>query len=105
MAADQVSDQRCHTIILALQPVVLDYYVLAFDVAGLAQPPTERGRRARPAFGRSTVNKTDHGHCRLLRASRERQCRRAAERSDEIAPSNTKGHWPLPCEGTRVAGA
>src|SRR6516164_10667446 len=87
MAADQVSDQRCHTIILALQPVVLDYYVLAFDVAGLAQPPTERGRRARPAFRRSTVNKADHGQRRLLRSRRERprSCR-AAEKRDELAP-------------------
>src|SRR6516165_6629659 len=87
MAADQVSDQRCHTIILALQPVVLDYHVLAFDVAGFGQPPTERGRRARPAFGRSAVNEGDHGRGRLLRPCRQRPGRgRAAEKGDEVAP-------------------
>src|SRR6516165_1861068 len=87
MAADQVSDQRCHTIILALQPVVLDYHVLAFDVAGFGQPPTERGRRARPAFGRPTVNEGDHGRGRLLRPRRYLLSHRpATEKRDEVAP-------------------
>src|SRR6516165_11930303 len=88
MAADQISGQRCHTIISALQPVVLDYHVLAFDVAGFAQPLTERGRNPRPAFGRPTVNKADHGDGRLLRPRRNRPCRRTAEKGDEIAPAD-----------------
>jgi hypothetical protein len=46
---------------------MLDYYVLAFDVAGLAQPPTERSRRARAAFGRSNAYDPDHRQRGLLR--------------------------------------
>jgi hypothetical protein len=34
----------------------------------------------------------------LLRPRRERPCCRAAERSDEFAPSKANAHQPLPCE-------
>ena len=37
----------------------------------------------------------DHGQRPLLRARRERPCRRAAESGNEFAPSNA--HLPLPC--------
>src|SRR5439155_15321588 len=38
-------------------------------------------------FARLTVEVTDHRHCRLLRARRERpRGRRAAEQRDELAP-------------------
>ena len=45
--ADQVSHQRRQAIILAVKPVVLDLYVLAFDVAGFTEPSAERGHTAR----------------------------------------------------------
>jgi hypothetical protein len=35
----------------------------------------------------------------LLRVSRERPSRRAAERSDEFAPSKANAHLPLPWDG------
>jgi hypothetical protein len=45
--ADQVSHQRREAIVLALQPVVFDRDVLAFDVAGFAEALAEPGRMAR----------------------------------------------------------
>jgi hypothetical protein len=43
---NQVSHQRRQAIVLAFQPVILDRYVLAFDVAGFAEPFAERSREA-----------------------------------------------------------
>jgi hypothetical protein len=40
-----------------------------------------------PGVGRSGVNKSNHRHCRLLRACDERpSSSRAAEERDELAP-------------------
>ena len=86
-AADQVSHQRRQAIGLALQPVVLDRHVLAFDVAGFVEAFAERGRKARGDIGRPAVDKPDHRQRRLLRACGERPSRRrAAEKRDELAP-------------------
>jgi hypothetical protein len=46
MAPDQISHQSGQAIVLALQPVVLDGHVLAFEVAGLAEALAERGHVA-----------------------------------------------------------
>jgi hypothetical protein len=46
---DEVAHERWELIILAVQPVVLDRHVLAFDIAGLAQAFLERGQ---PVGGR-----------------------------------------------------
>src|SRR5262249_20715965 len=42
LSADQIGHQCRQTIVLPLQPVVLDRYVLAFDVAGLVEAFAER---------------------------------------------------------------
>src|SRR5262249_27828756 len=86
-SADQIGHQCRQAIVLALQPVVLDRYVLAFDVAGLVQAFAERAQIARGGIGRKASNNPDHRLRRLLRARRERQrdCRAAKER-DELAP-------------------
>jgi hypothetical protein len=39
---------------MALQPMVLDYHVLAFDIAQLAEAPAERGHKTRGGIGRPT---------------------------------------------------
>jgi hypothetical protein len=44
---DQVSHQRRHAVVLAVQPMVLDRHVLAFDVAEFAESLAERGRITR----------------------------------------------------------
>ena len=46
-----------------------------------------------------SADETDHRHCRLLCACRERpRRRRAAERSQQFPPSDGNCHTPLPCE-------
>ena len=71
-AADQIGHQCRQAIVLALQPVVLDRHVLAFDVAGFVEAFAERGHIARGGIGRPAVDKPDHRQRRLLRARRER---------------------------------
>jgi hypothetical protein len=69
---------RREAIELALQPVVLDRHVLAFNVTGFAEPLAECGHRiCRGVSRRPTVDERNHRHSRLLRPRRERPCRRA----------------------------
>jgi hypothetical protein len=65
--------------------VVLDYQVLAFDVAGFIEAFTESGHKGRGAIGRPAVNKSDHRQGQLLRLRRERPRCRAAKQRDELA--------------------
>ena len=76
LAADQIGHQGWQVIVLALQPVVLDRHVLAFNVAGFVEAFAERGCIARIAIGRPGREKRDHRQRRLLRASGERPCNR-----------------------------
>jgi hypothetical protein len=88
--ADEVSHERRQAIVLAAEPMVLDGHVLALNVAGFAEAFRERGRMASGAIERSTADKADYGHRRLLRARRERpRSRRAAEQRDERAPPHS----------------
>src|SRR5262249_13208993 len=65
---------------------ILDGRVLTVDVAGLLQTLAERGHVRCIPVRRCAVEETDHRHCRLLRARRERPRRSAAEKRDERAP-------------------
>ena len=49
LSADQIGHQRRQAIIVALQPVVLDGHVLAFDIAGFVEAFAECSRIARGA--------------------------------------------------------
>ncbi len=75
---------RRKAIELALQPVVLDRYALALEVAGFVEALAERGGKGR--IGRPGIDESDDRHRRLLRARRERprHCR-ATEQHDELA--------------------
>ena len=64
--ADEVIHERRQAIVLALQPVVLDHHVLAFDVAGFVEAFAERGGIAGGVLGRSAVDEADDRR-RLLR--------------------------------------
>jgi hypothetical protein len=89
LSADQIGHQCRHAIVLALQPVVLDRHVLAFDIAAFTKALAERGRITRVGMERLSANNADHRHCRLLRARCERpRDGRAAETQDELAPSH-----------------
>jgi hypothetical protein len=68
LAANQIGQQRRQAIVLALQPVVLDRYVLAFDDVVFAETFAEGDRKARVGIGRPVSDKPDHRHRLLLRA-------------------------------------
>jgi hypothetical protein len=59
---------------------------MAFDIANLAKALEEGGGGAGIFLGQSAIEKPDHWQGRLLRARRERPCRRAAEKRYELAP-------------------
>jgi hypothetical protein len=60
--------------------MVLDDHVLAIDVVDFAEAFRERSRMASGAIERSTTDKANYRHRRLLCARRERPRRRATER-------------------------
>ena len=87
MAADQIGHQYRQTIVLTLQPVVLDLYILALDVTGFVKAFAERGHVACGGIRRTTIENSDYRHHRLLGPRRKRPRNRcAAEKPDEIAP-------------------
>ena len=73
--ADQIGHQRRQAIVLALQPVVLDRHVLAFDVAGFFEAFAECVRITHVSIGRPSANDADHRHRRLLRLCRNERPR------------------------------
>src|SRR5262249_15295563 len=74
-------------IIVIVRPEVFDGHVLALDIASFAEPFSECCDKICAPFGRTTEEKPDHWHRRLLRVRRERARHRcAAEKRDELAP-------------------
>src|SRR5215467_10210744 len=67
--------------------MILDCYVLAFEVAGFVEPFPKRRGKSGGRVGRPISDESNHRHCRLLcaRHKRPRRCR-AAEQRDEVAP-------------------
>jgi hypothetical protein len=60
----------------------------------------KRSHKVRAFSRRAAVEKSDHRHRRLLRARRERPCRRrAAQQRDELAPSHVEHGAPSPALG------
>ena len=86
LSADQIGHQCRQAIELALQPVVLDRNVLAFDVASFAQAFAECGHIS--CIGRSDAQKRDKRQCCLLRARSERPCYCGSHSLSEIASSH-----------------
>src|SRR5262245_31012142 len=72
---------------MARSPTVLDRYVLPLQIAGLGQTLAEYCHPVRNRLRRSGTEITHHRHRCLLRARRERPCRRrTAGQRDELAP-------------------
>src|SRR5262249_22877935 len=95
--AHEIRHERRQTIVLAIQPVVLNHYVLALDVAGFAEGFAERNRLAHGCLGRPALDEAHNRHRRLLSARREwPHRRRATERDYELSPSNVDCHVTLP---------
>src|SRR5262249_46773732 len=72
LSANQISQQSWKTIVLALQPVVLDADVLSFDVAGFVEGFAERSHITRVGFRRPVSDKRDHRQRWLLRTRGDR---------------------------------
>src|SRR5262249_28794465 len=90
LTADQISRQLRKPIETAFRPAVLDGHVLALDMARFGEPPVEGIHELRNQSGRLRVEHPNNRHRRLLRARRERpRGRRAAEKSNEVAPVAT----------------
>src|SRR5580704_9223 len=69
-----------------MRPAIFDLDVLAFDKSRLAEATPECGGQRGKGLGRGETKIADYRHCGLLRASRKRPRRRAADQRDEIAP-------------------
>src|SRR5262249_62345725 len=68
---------------------------LALDISRLLQPLAERAQTDRVHFRRCVAEEPDHRHRRLLRARRERPCRRAGERGQEFSSFDMACHVTL----------
>ncbi|MGC1973817.1 MAG: hypothetical protein WA712_21200, partial [Pseudolabrys sp.] len=72
---------------MPVRPAIFDGYVLAIDITGFLQTLKEGPDRGRESIRRSTVEKSDHRHGRLLRVRYQRpRRRRAAEKTNKISP-------------------
>ena len=80
---------------MALRPTVFDRYILPFDVAAFAQPLAERDHIRCIRAGRGAAEEADHRNRLLLRAEAGR-CRHRAGQQQQLAPSHSITHAPLP---------
>src|SRR5262249_40933091 len=67
--------------------------VLALDIADVLQALVKSAQTVDSTVGRRGMEESDHRY-RLLRTRRERPCRRAAQKCDEVTPS----HADLPVQ-------
>jgi hypothetical protein len=75
---------------MALQPVVLDRHVLAFDVAGLVEAFAERGHKACVGIGRPISDKSNYRQRRLLRTRHNRPRRHTAYKTEKLPPLHAR---------------
>src|SRR5262245_62065971 len=87
LTAYQIGCEVGQSLDLVLRPAILDHDILALDVAGFTNPLPEGGQITCTIGKRRTAEETDHRHRRLLRARRERPRGHAADKRDEVAPS------------------
>ena len=59
---------------MAVEPVVLDGDILAFNEAGLAETLAKLRSKASVSVSASAIEERNHWHCLLLRARREWAC-------------------------------
>src|SRR5262249_12228213 len=90
LAPNQFTSECRQLIKLVLGPAVFDCDVLALDQAAVFEALTKCAEQMRVGGGRCAVEEADDRHRRLLRARRERpRGRRAADKSDELAPAHS----------------
>src|SRR5262249_7078510 len=104
LAAHELRRQRRQPIVVALGPTVFGNEVLALNVAGAAQTIAERCKETGKGRGRTRTEVTNHPHCRLLRARRERPSGyTASEKRDEF-PSPHGAYPKAKDQGRSIAG-
>src|SRR5262249_48598935 len=79
--------ERWHAIQLIFGPAVEDSHVVALNVAGLTQRLAKGTEPCGISLGRLSSKQADYWHCRLLRARRERPCRRSTTHQSYEFPS------------------
>src|SRR5262249_50917725 len=102
LAADEVGSQGGQPIIAVLRRAVFNRYVLSLDMAGVAEPETERGQTRCIRAGRADAEETDDRHRLLLRAEGARGSHHAAQEQHQLAPrhSMTSSAWASIVGGT-----
>src|SRR5262249_19522193 len=90
---------------LGLRPAKVDRHVVAVDETGFFQAIAECRYPVNGVDSRRRIEVSDHRQDRLLRSRRERPsgCR-AAERDQQLPPSDGDCHTPLPCEVRKGEG-
>src|SRR5262249_11376834 len=87
LASNEFGRQLWQPIVLTLGPSIFDSHILALDITQFAEALSQGRRKMRARLWRTTVQKPDHRHHRLLRPRRERPrgcC--AANQRDELSP-------------------
>src|SRR5262245_59903533 len=85
LTAYQIGCEVGQSVDLVLRPAILNRHILALDVAGFTKALAECGQISCTIDRRRAAEEPNHRHSRLLRARRERPCRRAAGQRDERA--------------------
>src|SRR6516164_3192514 len=91
LTANQIGRQSRQPVVLALCPTVFDGDILALDMAGFVEAPSEwRQADSAVGFRGSDAEPADHRH-RLLRTRRKRPCYyRAADEGDDLAAQHAQ---------------
>jgi len=79
---DEISGKRLQAIKLAIEPVIPDRHILAFDKAGLGKAVAECGAPLRGRVGRAHVEQSDKRQPLLQCARCKRPGRRASEKRE-----------------------
>src|SRR5262249_12877469 len=85
LALNQLGREHRQAIVLTICVPIYDPDILVRGVASFPEAIMKGRQHVRCTSGRSALEKPNHWHRGLLRARRERPCRRAAEERDEIA--------------------
>ena len=105
-STNQIGHQCRQAIVIAVQPVVVHRYILAFDVASFVEAFAECGHSTHVGAGRSAANDADHGRSWPLCTRGEwPSCRRATEHEDKSSPSKIDCHWTASRWGHADRGA
>src|SRR5262249_32957823 len=95
LTTNQITGEYRQLLVSTLRPTVFYRDVLALEISDFLKALTERCYQGRGISRRCAPQKSDHRHCGLLRARRERpRCRRAAEGSQQFPSSDGDCHTP-----------